>query len=101
MSVGLEANGTALPESWRTAIEKRVMAVVGGKVNGRRATAAMLASVLIYAATTRTSLFGTCESMAVADDNTLRDHLNRLAKGDEIWELTARINEQLHVGRLL
>lgn|GEM_PF-4641340 len=71
--------------------------MVGGEVNGRRATAAMLASVLIYAATTRTSLFGTCESMAVTDDNTLRDHLNRLAKVDEIWELAARINEQLVV----
>lgn len=71
--------------------------MVGGDVNGWRATAAMLASELIYAATTRPSLFGTCESMAVTDDSTLRDHLNRLAKGDAIWELTARINEQLVV----
>ncbi|MCC7019562.1 MAG: transposase [Ardenticatenales bacterium] len=95
MTVGQEINGTPLPERWRAAIADVVTKLLDGELKGRRATAAMLASVLIYAATTRTSLYAASASLSVADDNTLRAHLNRLASGDNVEELVRGINAQL------
>lgn len=95
MTVGQDTNGTPLPERWRAAIAEGVTKLLDGELNGRRATATMLAGVLIYAATTRTSLHAASASLAVADDNTLRDHLNRLASGGNVEELVKGINAEL------
>jgi len=90
-------HGTCSREEVRSWIAGRIEAVLGGPIQGYRATTAMVVAVLLHAATECTSLHAACQALDVADDTTLRDQINRLLTPADLATVVKRTNEQLAV----
>lgn len=89
-------NPTLTDEMVRNRAVERLRPLVADIDGGYRVDQDMVLDALVYAAAEGKSLHSTCGSLLyVADDNTLRDHLNAAFPADSVRQLEQQVNQLL------
>lgn len=96
MSPELTANRTLTADDVRNEAVELLEGLVDESVGGYRVNRAMLLDAILYAAAEGTSLHGACGMLdGLADDTTLRDHLNAAFPASSAFELNRRAKSVL------